>query len=25
MYNPFYLVYYKRMVRLFFPKRTKTQ
>jgi glycosyltransferase involved in cell wall biosynthesis len=22
-YNPFYLVYYKRMVRLFFPKRQK--
>lgn len=23
IYNPFYLVYYKRMVRLFFPKRRK--
>jgi glycosyltransferase involved in cell wall biosynthesis len=25
IYNPFYLVYYKRMVRLFFPKRQKRQ
>jgi len=25
IYNPFYLVYYKRMVRLFFPKRPKRQ